>query len=806
MNPQQEMLTRLPATPVRLAKVPTGAPAQKSWHVKRTRVMEKVFDSLCCDRAPRLVGLVGNSGSGKTTTASEAVRSNKLLLFFADGIVWLHVDKDAKGRLPMLMLQLATLYYEDVGGSVGRPPTRLDVGEAFINEQIAKGRSGRGLRCLVIADNVWEKEVIAKLQETGMWVLLTTRNETLMSDADSEAIRIDELSQADAEMVLRRAAELPPDVRLPDAAIDLIELCGRVAMDLAFAGRWGVVRGRNDRSAWTDAADRVNTQLRNVGLDTSRGIGERAVKRRRAILCAGFQYLAVGTDDERIQWLYLALGALPDGHPFGVMDAAALLYDRNVSAEDEAAVREVVDTLERWSILRTSSGKYRMHDDHSSFARENLMDRGDVRRPAAKRWVKRISSLEMLVSVGEFVLKGLWSAVEQVGGESWRICRPYEETLASMDYSDPQLRRCMEAVARFYSAQSEWEAESAMWRRLLEVERSVLGHDHPYVMNTLGDLARCAQQMGKPGEAEGWQQKQQEVFPLALARMRLHGGAEGNEAETANGLKSVAAGMVRLGPSDGTAREAESMLRRALEIEEVALGLDHVQVADTLCEMGKCILQAGRHEEAEGYLRRGLVIREVKLGSKDVLVAYMLDQLGLCVRTAGRPEEAIGLLRQSLAVKEAKLGSDSVEIAYTLHELGVCLGQTKRNAEAEQILQRCLEIKETTLGAHDLKVAYTLHELGVCISAAGRQGDAEQLFTRALEIERAKLGTDNVSVGTTLFRLGVCLRGLGQQEDAKRVLMQSLDICRSKMGPHSAESSAVLAQLALCERESEGTE
>lgn len=55
---------------------------------------------------------------------------------------------------------------------------------------------------------------------------------------------VDQLSEADAESVLRRAAELSPEVCLPNEAVDLIGLCGRVAMDLAFVGRWSSVRNR----------------------------------------------------------------------------------------------------------------------------------------------------------------------------------------------------------------------------------------------------------------------------------------------------------------------------------------------------------------------------------------------------------------------------------------------------------------------------------------------------------------------------------------------------------------------------------
>lgn len=768
-------------------------------------MLDKVCESLCRDGASRLVGLVGDSGSGKTTAASEVIRSSQALNFFSDGIMWLPVDRGAKGRLASLMLRLARSVHEEVGGSVGRPPAESDVGETYVHHQIAKGDAGRGLRCLVVADNVWEEEVIARLRDTGMWVLVTTRQEELVTSVDGEGVLIDRLSEADAESILRRAAELPADIRLPDAAIDVIEMCGRVAMDLAFVGRWSTVRGRTDRKAWSDVVDSIGTELGKVGLDVTKDTAEVSRnKRRRAILGAGFQYLAIGTDDERVQWLYLALGALPDGHPFRVKDAAVLLYDRMGNVEEEEAVGRVVETLERWSILTSVDGKFRMHDAHSSFARESLLDRGDVRRPAVKRWVAFISSLETLTSVDGFVLKALWSAVQGVGADGWRKSRPYEKALDVMDESDPLYRKCMEFAGRFYVAEGDWEGSSVLWRRLLDVEVKYLGADHPYVMNTLAELAHCAETMGNVAEAEGWRRKEKEAFDLALARMRAQRVDGGDREDDANGLKSVAAGLLR--HSQGGGSEAEKMLRRALEIEEAKFGPDSVQVAHTMYEMGTCVLQAGRQEEAEQFLRRGLYIKEAKLGANNVQIAYILDQLALCNRQGGRLDEAVQLLERSLAIKEIKLGPGCIEVGYTLHELGICVHQTGQREQSEILLRKSLAIKEAKLAVDDLKVAYTLHALGICDREAGRKVSAEGHFKRTLGIEEANLGPDHVSVATTLFELGVCLREAGRPSNAEVLLKRSLDIYIGKLGPNSAEGAAVAAQLDLCKQGAEETE
>lgn len=738
---QEIIKNRLPKPPAKQAEVPKGTPIRKSWHVQRHHVTEAVVRALTGGEGPALVGLVGDSGSGKTTAASEIVRITEVREAFPDGILWLTVNKGAKGRLPSLMLQLSRMVHNDIEGSVGHPPLASDDGAAYIKQRMMGTSHPDGVKgfekktCLVVADNVWEKESVSKLMETGMWVLVSTRDEELVKGARGYVVGVDELSEADAESVLRRASELSPEVRLPDGAVDLIELCGRVAMDLAFVGRWSTIRRRQDRAAWSDAAGMVRAYMENEQVDSVRddAVDSRS-KRRKAILRAGFEDLATGSDDERVPRLYLSLTVMPDGHAFTLKDAAVLLCDRTPTAEDEASAGEVVDTLERWTVIRSTESTYRMHDAHATFARESLMDRGDVRRQALKRWVKAISSLDAVRSTDPFHLKSRWRAVESVGGDAWDTVRPYAAALAVMDHSDPLLlRKSIEAVARFQGAQEDYEGASISWRRLLGVYQRDLGDDHPYVLNTLQSLADCAERLGNIQEVVEWRKKERETFPLALTRTQLQlDGGESECVDDACGLAYVATTILTWAPNRYP--EAEMLLRRCLGIQEVKLGPDDLQVAHTLYKLAVCIGKAGRLEEAERLSRRCLAIREANLGLEDVGVAYTLYDLGSIVRAAGRLEESEALFRRCLGIRETKLGKGDVHVAYTLYCVGECALQAGRLDEAEALLRRCLGIQEG-VEQRDLKrgwPAQTVYTLAQCVRQVGRLQEAKELRGRFL--------------------------------------------------------------------------
>lgn len=161
------------------------------------------------------------------------------------------------------MRKLAKAFHEDVMGKRIDGPTVGEAGEGYVKRIV----SGEAVRCLVVADDVWHGEVVDKLRETGMWVLLTTRNASLVKP--NERVVLDELEEEEAEDVLRGAARLPPGERLSDDAVRLLKICGHVAMDTAFVGSWSSVRATDNgvlksSETWSGAVRHLTNQINAV--------------------------------------------------------------------------------------------------------------------------------------------------------------------------------------------------------------------------------------------------------------------------------------------------------------------------------------------------------------------------------------------------------------------------------------------------------------------------------------------------------------------------------------------------------------
>ena len=797
-------------------------------------MVKAVSVALTSDTGPPLVGLVGDSGSGKTTAASEIARSLEVRQVFCDGIVWLTVNCGAEGRLPSLMFQLASTVYRDMGGSVGCRPAESDDCAAYVKQRMEEGHGGKGLKCLVVADNVWEKEVASKLLETGMSVLVSTREEGVVTGAQGKVVRVDELSEAEAESVLRSAAELHPDVRLPDDAKDLIELCGRVAMDLAFVGRWSTIRRRNDN--WAEAAGKIRAEILKAEGDCRKNIaGKSRTERRKAILQAGFDDLAIGSDDERVQRLYLSLAVLPDGHPFTVTDAAVLLHGRSpdekdITSVDIASAGEVVETLERWAVvLRSAEGNYRMHDAHSSFARSHLLDRGDVRRSALERWVWCISSLQALRSFDRYVLKRLWVAVEDVGGESWNTTRPYAKALAVMDECDPLRTESIQALGSFQNAQQDWKAASATWRWLLNVctcmdvdmactlhilgictqetswseevdeplkhclsvKEAKLGRKDVQVIRMLYSLGITVLEAGRLEEAE------------ELLRRCLDTEEEKRVQMDVDQQDYAMGGLgLRFG-DDGPLEEAEQLLRHSLQLPEKGeLDQDSAHTTQAPDQLVAWVREAGRLDGVVEFLKCFVGTHETEVDPKNGAAAMSLYRLGLCMREARRLDEAEGLFRHALAIVQASPRRTYVEeeTVFVLEGLGVCALNAGRIEQSQALLKCSLRLQRVKLGQNRTRVACTLLQLGKCARQARELSQAVTFLRRCVAFQDKTLDAESVQRTYAMLQLGLCLRDVRQLEEAEELMRRCLAIRESKLGPDDEEVAHTLYQLGWCVR------
>ena len=222
--------------------------------------------------------------------------------------------------------------------------------------------------------------------------------------------------------------------------------------------------------------------------------------------------------------------------------------------------------------------------------------------------------------------------------------------------------------------------------------------------------------------------------------------------------------------------EAESLMRRALEIDKAAFGAQHRAVAVRLNNLAALLQDTNRIEEAESLMRRALEIGRATLGDQHPSVAIRLNNLAMLLHDTNRTEEAENLIRRALEIDETAFGDHHPNVAIRLSNLATLLRATNRAEEAEPRIRRALEIDEAAFGAHHPNVANRLNNLATLLLDSNRFEEAEPLIRRALEIDEAAFGAHHPNVANRLNNLAALLLDSNRFEEAESLLRRALEI------------------------------
>ena len=188
---------------------------------------------------------------------------------------------------------------------------------------------------------------------------------------------------------------------------------------------------------------------------------------------------------------------------------------------------------------------------------------------------------------------------------------------------------------------------------------------------------------------------------------------------------------------------AEPLYRRALAINEKALGQDDLYVATNLSNLANLLAAKGDYAGAEPLYRRALAINEKALGPDDLYVATNLNNLANLLAVKGDYAGAEPLLRQAMAIREKALGPDHPDVAQSLNNLASLLLTKGDYARAEPLLRQAMAIREKVLGPNHPDVAQSLNNLASLLYTKGDYAGAEPLYRRALAIDEKALGPDH---------------------------------------------------------------
>ena len=202
-----------------LADIPRAAPSPPKAYVERTVMQEEAINDLVNEErdATATVSLWGMGGGGKTVLASSVVRDKRVRSSFRHGIFWFHFGQEGKASVDLVLEKLAR---DSAVAPTDTPlscPNKFDSADEAARHVTATIKS-KYLRCLVVLDNVWDGEIVNAFARTGIHVLVTTRERTVIPPMyRGVMVAVGDMEEEEGLELLRKTSHalgpLPPEAK-----------------------------------------------------------------------------------------------------------------------------------------------------------------------------------------------------------------------------------------------------------------------------------------------------------------------------------------------------------------------------------------------------------------------------------------------------------------------------------------------------------------------------------------------------------------------------------------------------------------
>lgn len=240
----------------------------------------------------------------------------------------------------------------------------------------------------------------------------------------------------------------------------------------------------------------------------------------------------------------------------------------------------------------------------------------------------------------------------------------------------------------------------------------------------------------------------QEAETLHHQVLAIHEKSLGEHPTTATSISNLG-NVLYL---QGKYAQAEAVYRRALQMREKLLGGDHADVATSLNNLANVLQELNKDQQVgasearararlgsgisaatdvEAMYRRALAIQERALGRAHPATANSLNNLAVLLGLRGDFSQAELLHRDALASMEKVFGEQHPDTAAILTALSLVLDRQGKLVEAEASYQRAVEISRKTGNPRSLLV--NASRLGFSLAKRGRFREALPYYLESVE-------------------------------------------------------------------------
>jgi CHAT domain-containing protein/tetratricopeptide (TPR) repeat protein len=246
----------------------------------------------------------------------------------------------------------------------------------------------------------------------------------------------------------------------------------------------------------------------------------------------------------------------------------------------------------------------------------------------------------------------------------------------------------------------------------------------------------------------------------------------------------------------GKYKDAEDLLRRALNIDRRRLGKRHPHSLNDLNNLAADIDDAGDYEVAESMYREALNLSSAKCEFNS---AYILGNLAYNLLNQGRYREGEALFQRVLSLDAASRAATERDIATDYSNIASSLEKLGHFVDAEKMYREAMAVDQKVLGKNHPEVAADFNNLAFTLDHQSKLKEAERLHRQAVTIDLASVGASHPDTAGAKSGLGQNLLQQKRYEEASAILAEALALQSSVLGPNHLD--ALLTATSLGESE-----
>jgi tetratricopeptide (TPR) repeat protein len=245
-------------------------------------------------------------------------------------------------------------------------------------------------------------------------------------------------------------------------------------------------------------------------------------------------------------------------------------------------------------------------------------------------------------------------------------------------------------------------------------------------------------------------------------------------------------------------REAEILLKRALNIYLDHYGEEDLSTAATMCNLAQIHCRQSRWEEANHLMERTVNQARKRSPKGSHELADYLEKQARILNAAGKTKEALLKLTELLALGRKLEKGDTAYVSQLLELQGDIYLNQNQPEQATSAYKESLAIREKVLvlAGSSPQITGLLSKLGEVAAKEGKHEEALQYYQRGLEMNRKALGGSHPLLALSELSVANCYADMKDHAKARQHFDEALKIMERSVGENHDGTATVLEQYA----------